>query len=380
MQFTPKENIGWIDVLRIAACFAVVFAHSCDAFVAQFEMDREAFLAGVFGGSLVRPSVPLFVMMTGALLLPLNENVRQGTFYRKRIGRLALPLVFWSVLLPLISYIYLVYINPGTTNPQFPMENYTLGLLVRNIYSFIFNFNFDTTPLWYLYMLAGLYIIMPILSSWIKDANRKEIKTVLYIWAASMCIPYIKMFAPMLGYQGNYGNMGLYGECDWNVYGTFYYVSGFIGYLILAFYLKKYPLEWSWKKTAYIGTPMFILGYMMTSIGYIITNEYYPGNYAYLEIIWYFCSINVFMMTLPIFITIQKLNCESRPALSRLASLTFGIYLCHFPITFISYDLYAATSLPYLARIIISAITTFTISAAIVWIMSKSKITRKLIK
>ena len=87
-------------------------------------------------------------------------------------------------------------------------------------------------PLWYLYMLIGIYFIIPILNSWLEGAKKREIQVFLGIWVISLVIPYLKMLAPLLGYTGNYGNMGLFGVCDWNVYGTFYYVSGFIGYII----------------------------------------------------------------------------------------------------------------------------------------------------
>ena len=70
MELKKKENIGWIDLLRVLACFFVVFSHSCDAFIGQFDANRESFLTGVFLGSLMRPCVPIFVMMTGVLLLP----------------------------------------------------------------------------------------------------------------------------------------------------------------------------------------------------------------------------------------------------------------------------------------------------------------------
>ena len=229
-------------------------------------------------------------------------------------------------------------------------------------------------------MLIGLYLIMPILNAWLVQAQQKDIKTVLMVWGVSLFLPYVKMFAPMLGYQGNYGHMGLLGECDWNVYGTFYYLSGFVGYLILAYYLKKYPLNWNWSKTLLICVPLFVVGYLITSLGYVITNEYYPGNYAYLEIVWYFSGINVFMMTFPIFVIIQKLAPPSKPILSKIASLTFGVYLCHFTFTFLSYDIYNTPALPYLVRIILSAITTFTIAITLVWVLSKFRLTEKLIK
>ena len=376
MKVSEKENIGWIDMLRVVACLLVVFSHCCDPFVAHFHANREMFLTGVFCGSLVRPCVPLFAMMTAVLLLPIKPGTTVNQFYSKRIGRIIKPLIFWSIALPLMAFFYFTVASPDTANPQLSVSDYTQSTLIGRLYTFIFNFNFDTTPLWYLYMLIGLYIIMPIISSWLTQASRKEIKTVLYIWGVTLVLPYIKMVAPVLGYTGNYGHMGLFGECDWNVYGSFYYISGFIGYLILAYYLKKYPLDWSWKKMATICLPMFIAGYTVTSVGYVVTNEYFPGNYAYLEILWYFTGINVFMMTFPVFVAIQKLDTAPRKWLSKAAGLTFGVYLCHFTFTFLSYDLYDTPALPYIVRILLAAATTATISALLVWVMSKFRLTR----
>lgn len=380
MHLNERENVGWVDALRVIACLLVVFSHCCDPFVAHFDSNREMFLTGVFSGSLVRPCVPLFAMMTAVLLLPIAPGTTLNQFYRKRIGRILRPLVFWSLLLPLMAFFYFTEVNPHTPNPQLSVADYTVGTLLQRLYTFVFNFNFDTTPLWYLYMLIGLYFVMPILSSWLTQASRKEIKTVLYVWGASLFLPYLKMVAPVLGYSGNYGHMGLFGECDWNVYGSFYYVSGFIGYLILAYYLKRYPLDWSWRKIALICLPMFAVGYVVTSVGYVITNAYFPGNYAYLEILWYFAGINVFLMTFPVFIVIQKCHFRSRPWLSKVARLTFGVYLCHFTFTFVSYDLYNLPSLPYVVRILLAAVTTATISVLLTWALSKCRWTRVFVR
>ena len=200
MEYGRQNNIGWVDLLRVLACFMVVFSHSCDAFVAQFDADRASFLTGVFGGSLMRASVPLFVMMTGVLLLPVGQGYDLVSFYRKRIGRILPPLVFWSVALPLLMYAYFNYINPSTCNPQVAVGGYTVQQLVQRIYTFVFNFNFDTTPLWYLYMLIGLYLLMPVLNAWLVQASQRELKVVLGLWVVSLFLPYLKMLAPVLGY------------------------------------------------------------------------------------------------------------------------------------------------------------------------------------
>ena len=365
--------------MRVLACFLVVFSHICDSFVAQFKIYYATFLQGCALGSLVRPCVPLFVMMSGVLLLPVRGTMTE--FYSKRMKRLVVPLVFWSLVLPLA---YFFYLNYGVTSnsPFIDMSLFTWEMTLRKLYTFVFNFNYDTTPLWYLYMLIGLYFIMPILSAWLKDATRKELKMVLCLWGASLFIPYIMIAAPFLGYLGVFGNMNILGECDWNAYGTFYYVSGFVGYLLLAYYLVKYPLQWGWKKLLAICVPMFLVGYAVTFGGYVVMQEYFPGNYAYLEIMWLFSGVNVFMMTFPVFVVVQKIDAPSSAWLSRVASMTFGIYLCHFVIVQMGYDLYEAVlpqGVPAVVKIACNAVTVFAVSYLLVRLLSLNAYTRRLV-
>ena len=188
------------------------------------------------------------------------------------------------------------------------------------------------------------------------------------------------MVAPVLGYTGNYGNMGLLGVCDWNPNGTFYYVSGFIGYLVLAYYLVKFPLLWSWKKTLSITIPLFVIGYAITAIGFILTKKYFPTQPANLEIIWYFTGINVFMMTFAVFVIMQKVNLHISPLVTRIASLTFGIYMCHFFFLQLSFDLIIDNlGFPAYLKIPLLAFLTFGVTYSIVWAMSKFRLTRKVI-
>jgi surface polysaccharide O-acyltransferase-like enzyme len=69
----------------------VIISHSCDAFVGSFD-NSFSFHTGVFWGSLVRACVPLFAMMSGILLFPVTTDL--STFYKKRIGRIVIPLIF----------------------------------------------------------------------------------------------------------------------------------------------------------------------------------------------------------------------------------------------------------------------------------------------
>lgn len=207
-SFSRREHIGWVDLLRVLACFLVVFAHCCDPFVGQLDADRGAFLTGAFAGSLVRCSVPLFVMMTGVLLLPVGEGM--GAFYRRRIGRIVPPLLFWSLALPLLFFAYLHTFGAATQSPTVDPASYTVRQLVVRLYTFVFNFNYDTTPLWYLYMLVGLYLVMPVLGAWLRQASQRDLQLFLAVWGAALLLPYVEVAAPLLGYAGNGGNMGLW--------------------------------------------------------------------------------------------------------------------------------------------------------------------------
>lgn len=375
-----EGHIAWVDVLRVLACLMVVMAHACDPFVGQFDSNRDAFLTGTAMGSLMRASVPLFVMMTGVLLLPVPERDRGVLkFYRRRVGRVFWPLLFWSLVLPVIGYVYYNYVNPATMNPLLSAEIYGEGSLMPRMWTWVFNFNYDTTALWYMYMLVGLYLIVPIVNGWLQNASRSDIRVVLAMWGVSLCLPYVQMAAPSLGYEGVYGNFGILGVCDWNMFGMFYYMSGFVGYMILAYYLKTYPLQWSFGKKCAVMIPMFLVGYAVTFVGYIMMQKLHPGDYAYLEILWYFCGINVCMMTVPVFVMAQGMKIRPRKWLQELAGLTFGIYLVHFPFETAGYDLLACSGLPYWMRIVLSALAVFGFSAAIVWLMKQWRVTSKLV-
>lgn len=364
-----KSNIAWVDLLRVVACFLVVLAHCCDPFVAQFDNNYPDFLAGGLWGSFLRPCVPLFVMISGVLLLPVTTDM--NTFYRKRLTRVIVPLFVWSVVTPILFYLFL---NSGIkiTSPNIEMSAHTWEATVSKLWSFIFNFNYDIIPLWYLYMLVGIYLILPIISAWLTQAPKKDVQKFLWIWVFSTTLPYIQMAAPLLGYDGNYGNMGLLGVCDWNAYGTFYYFSGFLGYVVLAYYLTHYPLEWSWRKRFAVALPLFLVGYAITSLGFILTQKYFPGNYAELEIVWYFSGANVLMMTFAMFIIIQNISVRSSKFLRTLSSLTFGVYLCHFLVVLVFYELvYNNISIAPALQIPLIAILSFAATSFFVWILSK---------
>ena len=365
-------HIVWIDYLRIVACFVVVVAHCVDPFAAQFETSPTAFVTAAFWGSFTRACVPLFLMVSAVLLVPTHEPM--GVFYRKRLSRVVWPLAVWSILTPILFYFYAHY--SGTQHPGIlgvGAEAFTPAATATKMGTWLLNFNYDIIPLWYLYMLVGIYLFLPIVSPWLREAGKKELKIFLGLWVASMCIPYLALAVPALGYAGNYGHMGLLGECSWNPFGTFYYFAGFLGYVVLAFYLKRFPVQWTMGKRLKIGAALFAAGYGVTVVGFLNVPTFFPGNFNALELPWYFCSPNVAAMTLGVYLIFSGIEGRPRRWVSQWAGLTFGIYLTHFIFVHMTYDWFVERLdfLPPALQIPVMGATAFVLSGALVWLLSR---------
>lgn len=368
IQPPGATHVVWVDYLRIIACLGMVLAHSCDPFVGQFYGNMAEFTTGTWIGSFMRSCVPLFVMVSGVLLLPVKQPM--GQFYARRMSRVLWPLVVWSIITPIIYTLYMQYV--GTVNPLLDATAYTNSSAFTKIILFPIQFNYDTTPLWYLYMLVGVYLLMPIISPWLRESSAKTIRTFLYIWGFTLIIPYINLLMASVD-SGDFafGTMGIFGVCDWNPFGTFYYFSGFLGYVVLAYYLVKYPLKWSLQKTLYTCVPLFVIGGLITALGFFKVQALAPGNYPMLEQIWFFNSLNVALMTFAAFTIIQKINWRPSAAAAQIANLTFGIYLAHFFVVQVAYDFIYPLEIPTFVKILAIAISAFAVTGMVVWALKQ---------
>ena len=139
-------------------------------------------------------------------------------------------------------------------------------------------------------------------------------------------------------------------------------------------------MNWSWKKTLAIGVPVYLIGYAVTSLGYIYVNSKLSGQYRFLEIPWYMCGINVAMQAFGVFIIFMKLKIKSCPCLSKMAAMMFGVYLCHFPFVQIAYDYFNLPFLPYPVRMMLIAVVTFVVSFLVTLALYSSHFTRRFVK
>ena len=365
-----NQHIVWLDVVRFIAMFTVVCCHCTDPFnfyPGTAPNIGEIKLWGAIYGSVLRPCVPLFVMITGALLLPVRGDT--STFYKKRIPRVFYPFLIWSVLYNLFPWITgLLGLNPQIILDFFPyageeVMQQSFSVSLKYILMIPFNFSILAVHMWYIYLLIGLYLYLPVFSAWVEKASERAKLMFLLAWGVTLLLPYYYQFV------SNY----LWGTCSWNSFGMLYAFAGFNGYLLLGHYLKN--LEWSLKKTLAIGIPMFAVGYAVTFLGFRHITALPEYTDEMLELFFTYCSLNVVMMTIPVFMLAKKVKVNSERMKKALANLTvcgFGIYMIHYFFTGPSVVLMRAIDVPIGLQIPVAAILAFAVSWGLVWLIYRA--------
>ena len=117
-----------------------------------------------------------------------------------------------------------------------------------------FNFPSMAGHLWFMYPLISLYIIIPVISPWLQKATAREELTFLGFFAFTTLIPWFHLFV----------SPELWGECFWNQFTAFWYCSGYLGYLVMAHYIRVH-LKWSRQRRLRLGTLFFLVGATFTA-------------------------------------------------------------------------------------------------------------------
>lgn len=353
----------------------VIACHCTDPFNASpaARSNPDISFWGMAYGSFLRPCVPLFVMMTGFLLLPTREE--SSVFYKKRIPRVLYPFLLWSVLFNLSPwFIQFVGGSKELVIDFFPWEQHPSSALseaLKNVAMIPVNFSVYATPMWYVYTLIGLYLYLPIFSAWVEKASDRSKRWFLVIWGVTLFLPYV-----MVAYS-NY----LLGTCSWNSFGLLYYFSGFNGYLLLGHYIGNMRKP-SMKQFLAIGIPLFIVGFVITFLGfrYMISDP--DVTESGMELFFTYCSPNVVMMTVPIFMFARYINVKSvriQGALAHIAKCGFGMYCVHYFFVGPAYLFAEYIGVPLPLIIPVSAIVAFICTWVTVGLLGKLPRSRYLI-
>ncbi len=335
-----KQSIINFDFLRVTACFLVVLLHTA-AF--NFSTFDEYWWASNFYDSLARCSVPVFFMISGALLLRKQENI--FLFYKKRFIRLLPTIIVWSI-------IYMLW------------NNYN-GLSYGNAWGWAQSILQGPVcfHLWYLYCIFGLYLLIPFLQKIYVKTNTKEKILFLLICLLSSAIPSLSYLFDL--------------KIDIVAVYNLQYFSGFIGYLFAGAILYEYNNKIM--KHKFIN----IAGYIVSIICIMFFTYFFSKKHGTpLEIFYDYLSVFVIIASLFYFNIVFEMGSRLSPFFVRFfryfSQLTLGIYCIHVLILDrirAIFSINAHIGNDWLA-IPCTAVLVFSLSAVVISIIKKVKILR----
>jgi surface polysaccharide O-acyltransferase-like enzyme len=318
------ENYNYLDVLRAFACFAVILLHYSNSY--NYRIDIPTFEGGVLIFALTRFCVPVFVMISGALLLGRNYSITE--FYSKRLVRIIPPFILWSV-------VYIIYHTDGT----FPSFEKIMRVLF--IDGAMWHF-------WYIYMIIGLYLIIPFLSPWAQKKDCPSIFLFLAIWfiwtLQDINFPQYKT------------------QFDLTYFGNF------IGFIVLGYYVHIRPKQrFDW----IVGLILYLAGAAYT---YYVTVK---ASYERGHLVEYWASnkaLNVTLLSVGMYLFIKNVPIPKSimPLLSKISLHSLGIYLAHIIIrdAWVKENLGFLNFEPY-SYLVIKSIIVLILSFAVVFAISR---------
>lgn len=325
-----QTNFG-ISILRVLATLSVIIIHVSAPLVVDFgKISSFNWNVANFYDSISRYAVPLFFMISGSLLLGREFEIKD--FLKNRLGKIIPPFLFWSLFYSL------------TNRYVFKSDTFNITKVIKDV------FYGSEYHLWFVFTLIGVYLISPIFQKWIKFSEKKDIQYFLILWLITLfiTIPGIVIYFPKINLT---------------------YFSGFLGYFILGFYLKKYVRIQNW-----ISYVLIFVGILITIFGTYyfsnLNNTFYDYFYEYLCLNALMVSVGVFQL----FIKIENVNETIKPILTKLNECSFGIYLIH-PFVLKVLGLIGATVYfvnPIISILILSLVC-FLLSFIVIFIIKKIK-------
>jgi len=299
--------------------------------------------------SLARPAVPLFVMLSGALLLqPAKLEEPLSVFFKKRLNRIGLPFLFWGAA----YFAWRVFVHGETLTSNTILE----GILTGPYYHF-----------WFFYLLVGLYLLTPVLRVLVAYIKRRTFNFLLMLWfLGTAIVPTLSLFT------------------DYRLNSNVFILTGWLGYFLMGAYSLKTRVR-SEVLYATLG-----LGLVWTTIGtYIIVGTIGERQSQFFYDAYSFSMIGVSVALFLILSTVSVERVEKRfPRGSRLLSLisqnTIPIYLFHIMILealqkgFLGFQISLATMNPVLEIPLITAVTLL-ICLAIIHPLKKVPLIKRII-
>lgn len=292
MEEVKRSN--YYDYLRILASFGVMIIHLSAQKFRSINVYSDEWQVRNFYDSIVRWTVPVFVMISGALFL--GREISLEKLYTRYIPRLAVSYILWS-------FIYSISVG-------YNFREHKIKWLTGHYH------------MWYVPMCIGLYIMLPI----VKQIVLNKQVTYYYLLISlvfAVILPSANTFVTDFGSQWMKSSFLVINDivADMNMK----LVMGYTAYFVLGYVLSKSDL--SQHKRMYIYA-IGLLGFLLTIVATLLASyqkseaSTYYGNF----------TINVFLESIAVFTAFRYMDFKNDKA-NRIAALlakySFGAYLVH---------------------------------------------------
>ncbi len=342
LREADNKRTMYFDILRIIACFAVIMIHLSSQWFNILSLETKSWMALNIYNSIARFAVPVFVMISGALFLNPEKEIELPVLLKKNVLRIAVAFVFWSAVYSLVDRLQ--------------------GVRMRDV---AFGFITGGLHLWFLYLIAGLYLIVPLLRK--LTESEKLTKYFLLLWfifsvlitTAEAGVSYFKSYFPhWIDVIKEAANLN--------------FVTGFVGYYILGHYLHQKEISKKERGVIYV---LGIIGAAATALfTYLFSRRTGALDMSFYDL----HSLGVMLEATALFVFCKyhapKNKNNALHKLIQTASVcSFGIYLVHLlVIQFVPKILpFALNMRPLAVTIPLFAVAVFLISFLISFILNK---------
>lgn len=292
-----KRSIN-IDILRIFASFLVVVIHVASKNWHGVDVNQMDWKAFNLYDSATRSGVPLFFMISGALFLNRDKVMPLSKLFKSNVLKLILVYIFWSFLYAIDT----VGISALTAD----------GGIKKVIIATIVSRNY----LWFLPTMIGIYLLLPILHSFVKYENGKYVSYACIMFLIfGVVIPTVRL------YPFNNSHVAII------LNKIPYELSSYSGYFILGYYLSK-------KDFSKVRIPILLfLLTLVIGVATVVGEKYSVFLGTPSNILYGFMALPVFIEAVLIYIIFQNLKFNpterTAKAIFYISKSTLAIYLVH---------------------------------------------------
>ena len=298
---SSKQRRVYLDLINSVAIMWVVLLHV--RFISPDNPSSSAWwVENILSGFGVA-AVPLFFMATGINLLDFTRRESIGTFYRKRFTKILIPMILWA-------QVYL-FVHMWTGSTPFPGVHEILRTLVAP--------SSEAATFWYLEVLVGVYLVLPIFSYAIRGVQAEQATTARtrFLWLMAA----LGLFLPIL-------TQGIH-LLRPNIFPEFIApITGYLGFCLLGYALANTEFSRAWRIVIYLSGVLGLAVYIFGG-AYLIAHrpdlKSVAHGYLALPAILWASAVLVFCK----YSRIGQASATVQNILKRLAALTFGIYLVH---------------------------------------------------